>query len=281
MAWKMSRAQQAGIACLALLLFIPPVPTAVSTDLVLEPGKDAQVRAGVGGKVSRVLVHQGDLVAPGQILAILQNPDIDENALSVSAQLAFADSNLRNEEDRLDPAKIAQAAEERTRLEKELAVAQNEAEALQIRAPIAGVVTTPELAEKTGEFLAAGDEFCRIVDRGTMRARILVRDWELEDVRQGALAKVKVLPYPYRTYSGRVEQILPAAALDRPVSQPQKLVRLGQDLTNYFAVVMEFPNTDGSLREGMTGTAKISSKSYPLAWQFGRSLWRWLRGQIW
>ena len=114
-----------------------------------------------------------------------------------------------------------------------------------------------------------------------MRARILVRDWELEDVRLGASARVKVLSYPYRTFSGRVEQILPAAAADRPVSQPQKLVRLGQDLTNYFAVVMEFPNPDDTLREGMTGTAKISAKSYPLAFQFGRSAWRWIHGQVW
>ncbi|HZC34365.1 MAG TPA: hypothetical protein VE242_02060, partial [Chthoniobacterales bacterium] len=125
------------------------------------------------------------------------------------------------------------------------------------------------------------DEFCQIVDRGKMKARILVRDSELERVRLTAPVQVKVRPFPYRTYSGRVEQILPAAAADRPVAQPQKFERLGQELTNYFAVVMDFPNPDGSLREGMTGTAKISGKSYPLGWQIGRSIWRWLRSQIW
>jgi hypothetical protein len=69
--------------------------------------------------------------------------------------------------------------------------------------------------------------------------------------------------------------------LDRPVAQPAKLERMGQDLTNYFAVVMVFPNTDGSLREGMTGTAKISWKSRPVAWQVGRGAWRWFRSQAW
>ena len=38
---------------------------------------------------------------------------------------------------------------------------------------------------------------------------------------------------------------------------------------------------DGSLTEGMTGTAKIAGKSYPMAWQGGRSAWRWLRSQVW
>jgi hypothetical protein len=78
-----------------------------------------------------------------------------------------------------------------------------------------------------------------------------------------------------------VKQILPAAAEDRPVSQPQKLTRLGQDLTNYFAVVVELSNSDGALREGMTGTAKISGPARPLAWHAARSAWRWLQSQIW
>ena len=281
MAWKMSRVQQAGIVGLVLLIFVPPIPTAISTDLVLEPGKDARLRAEVAGKVSRVLVHQGDPVVPGQVLAILENPEIKEDALAVAAQLALADSNFRNEEARSDQSKAAQAAQERMRLEKELAVAQKAVDALQIHSPIAGVVTTLEVEQKIGEFLSPGDEFCRVTDRSIMKARILVTDWDLENVRLGATAKVRVLPYPYTTYSGRIEQILPAAALDRPVSQPQKLVRLGQDLTNYFAVVMDIPNPHDTLREGMTGTAKISAKSYPLAWQFGRSVWRWLRAQFW
>ena len=93
-----------------------------------------------------------------------------------------------------------------------------------------------------------------------MKARILVRDWELEDVHPGAAAKVKVVPFPDRTYSGKVDQIFPAAAADRPVTETQDLQRLGQKLTNYFAVDVEVANPDGSLREGMTGTAKICSQ---------------------
>ena len=145
----------------------------------------------------------------------------------------------------------------------------------------AGIVSTPVIEQRAGEYLSAGDEFCQIVDRSAMKARILVRDWELEDVAAGARAQLKVTASLYRTYAGRVERILPAAALDRPVGQPQKLSRLGQDLTNYFAVVMEFPNPDGTLTEGMTGTAKISGGASPLAWQAARGAWRWVRSQVW
>jgi hypothetical protein len=114
-----------------------------------------------------------------------------------------------------------------------------------------------------------------------MRARILVRDLDLQDVQPGASAKVKVLPFPFRTFGGSVESIKPAASIDRPIAETEKLERMGQQLTSYVAVDMNFPNPDGALTEGMTGTAKISGKSAPLAWQILRGGWRWVRSQIW
>lgn len=114
-----------------------------------------------------------------------------------------------------------------------------------------------------------------------VKARVLVRDWELEQVRPGAVVRMKVSPFPLRTYYGTVLQILPAAATDQPVAHPEKLERLGQQLTNYFAVIVEFPNPNGALREGMTGTAKISAGNSSFAWKTGSAAWRWLRSQVW
>jgi HlyD family secretion protein len=152
---------------------------------------------------------------------------------------------------------------------------------LQIRPQFDGIIKTPELDQKAGKFLNAGEEFCEVVDHTQVKARILVSDTELERVAVGAPVSIKVHSFPYRTFTGRVGQILPAAAKDRPVARPQKELKLGQELTNYFAVVMEFPNPDGSLVEGMTGTAKMGGKRSPLGFQMGRAFWRWLRSQIW
>jgi putative peptide zinc metalloprotease protein len=281
MAWKMTRPQQAGALGVALLLLLPPVASNVSTGLVLEPGKTAHVHAEVPGQVANVYVHQGQAVQAGQVIAALRSPEIEAEAAVLRQQLALANSDLRNGQDRSDFDKAAGAVRDRKRLQEESEVAQGRVAALQIRAPINGVVSSTDVDQKTGTFLDAGDELAQIVDRSTMKARILVHDWELEEVHPGAAVKVKVVPFPYRTYSGKVDQILPAAAADRPVTETQDLQRLGQRLTNYFAVDMEFANLDGSLREGMTGTAKISAKRSPLAWQVGRATWRWMRAQVW
>ena len=281
MAWKMTRLQQAGIAGVFLLLLLPPVPTRVNSDFTLEPGHEATARAQVSGNVREVFVHQGDAVKAGQALAVIESADTQSDEAILQAQLALTNSNLRMGESDSDFAAAAHALPRRQELNEDIQVAQRRIEDMTIRAPIDGVVTTPEVDQMAGQYLASGDALCDIADRRTMKARVLVRDWALEDVKRGADVKLKVIPFPYKTFDGDVQQISPAAALERPVAHPDKLERMGQELTNYFAVEVVIPNPDGSLREGMTGTAKIEAKSYPIAWQVARGGWRWWHSQFW
>jgi len=282
MRWKITRGQQIIAAAAVLILFIPPFSRTVSSEFILEPGVRADVRPSVSGELLDVRVHPGDPVHAGDILAELRNPDVEANATILAGQLGLAESALRNAEQHSARSDEARASGERARLATELSVARAKAAGLVLRAPVDGVVaTTSGLPPRSGDYLAEGQEFLRVVDRSSMRARILVRDWDLEDVRVGAPVQLKVTAEPYRTYEGHVERILPAASIDRPVSDPTKLERRGQEVTNYFAVEMEFPNSDGSLREGMTGTAKISGVRRPLAWKAAKAGWQWIRSQMW
>src|ERR1700722_3977944 len=281
MAWKVSRWQQVSMVGLALLLILPPVRTRVSTGLVLEAGRSAPIRAQIFGQVASVYVKSGDVVKAGQIVATLKNSDLASDSQTLKDQLALANSDVRNGQERSDYDKTASSVRDRTRLSQELDIAERNVELLNVRAPIDGVIVADDLAQKTGAFVQAGDDLGNVVDRSEMKARILVRDWELEDVKDGAAVSVKVTPFPFRTFDGSVEKILPAAALDRPVNQTADPERLGQKLTNYFAIEMESPNPDGSRREGMTGTARIAGKHYPLGAQFCRAAWRWAKSHIW
>ena len=273
--------QQAIVAGVAFLLFIPPLPFKVPGDVELEPGKRASLRSKVAGKVSQILVREGDSVKAGEVLAVLENPEVEANSAVLLQELTLVRSNLRTNQFLNDLERSAQAGRDQLRFQTELIVARERKNALQIRAPFDATVTTAAVEQKLGEFLHAGNEFCQIVDRGTVRARILVRDWDLAEVKPGAPVHLKALAFPFRTYTGKVAQILPAASVDRPVSQPDKVERMGHELTNYFALVVDLPNADGSLREGMTGTAKISGRHRPIAWQVTRSVWRWIRGLVW
>ena len=217
----------------------------------------------------------------GSVLAVLHNPEIEAQAEMVASQLNLAESSQRAALARSDFGASERYLQEIQRLGAEKAEADRKREQLVLRAPFTGVIATPHIEQRLGEYLTEGEPLALLVDRQAMRARVLVRDWELEDVHQGAAVGLKLRSYPFQTFSGTIRQIMPAASSERPLAEPNKVERKGQELTNFFEVVMEFPNPNGELKEGMTGTARIYGKRYPVALRALRAGWRWARGLIW
>lgn len=281
MRWQISRRQLMIAAAITLFLILPLFAANITSEFILEPASATQVRALVSGRVREVKIRPGDSVRAGDILAQLRNPELTAGAAVASGELGLNESALRTAQAESAFAAAGHASAQHHQLGAELTVARTKVAELTLRAPASGVVTTPDLIAQPGEFVREGADVLRIVDRANMRVRILVRDWEVQDTSVGQPAEIQVFAHPYRSYQGRIERILPAAALDRPVSQPNKLERQGREVANYFAVEVLVPNSDGSLIEGMTGTAKIFGKRSPLIWQLGRGVWRWVRLQIW
>jgi putative peptide zinc metalloprotease protein len=281
MVWRMTRLQQAGIAAAAILLLLPPLTRTTTSEFQLEPASRVDARALTDGWVERVMIRTGDRVKPGQVLAVLRNPELDARLVQLSAERSLAEEALLEARRLRDPDAADVAYMQYEALDAAVGDARARQGHLLLEAPAGGSVTTLAVEQRVGEFLHEGGLFVNLADRGLMRARILVRDWELQDIQEGTAAKLNVRAYPYRSYEGRVKQILPAAAADEPVALPKSPERAGRRLSNYFAVILEFDNPDGSLAEGMTGTAKIYGPRRSLAWQWARGGWRWLRSVAW
>jgi multidrug efflux pump subunit AcrA (membrane-fusion protein) len=278
--WQMTRKQMVGGALAAAVLLAPLPsglrPPAVSGEFTLEPVQRAEVRAVVPGRVAEIPVTEGERVEGAAVLAVLHSRELEAKLAAAEFERNRAERDMLAARARGDLGEVERREQERQRASAEAAELRRKKEELTLRAPFAGVVTTPQLEQKVGQDLVEGDLLTTLADRSRMRARILVRDWELEDVKVGAPVKLNVRAYPLHSYTGTVQGILPAAALDRPISDPKKLERKGQELTNYFAVVLDVDNPDGSLQEGMTGTAKIYGGGAPLAWRAVRAVGRWL-----
>ena len=184
-------------------------------------GHSVHVRATVSGNIAAVYVHQGDHVTAGQVLATLENPEITSanRVVASSSRSLEAQPALRTGTVGLFGYSQRNG---KNRAEKNSRITKADVNDLKLRSPIDGVVATPGVSQLTGQYLTPGDEFATVVDRSTMRARILVRDLDLQDVQAGAPAKVKVVPYPFRTFTGTVESIKPAASVDRPVGRNRK-----------------------------------------------------------
>ena len=289
MAWRMSRTQQVGIAAAFLLVLVMPVSRTTTSEFQLEPSVRAEARAQTSGWIDQVLVHSGDSVNQGQVLAVLRNPELDAQLRELNAQRSLAENSLLAARQRRDSDGADVAYRQYQRLDAAVHEARLRQGELLLVAPHTGVVTTLDVAQRVGEYLPEGGLFAVVADRSVMRARILVRDWELQYVTDavsnspaGIEAQLNVRAYPYRSFEGRVTRILPAAVADEPVALPKSPERAGLRLSNYFAVELEFQNSGGELREGMTGTAKIyGARRRPLIWQWARGAGRWLRSVLW
>lgn len=282
MAWRMKGWQWAGAAVVAGLLTLPSPALKISTDFVLEPGERAEVRARVPGFISEIKAREGDSVEAGEVLALLRNPDLEARLAELELKVTLAERRLLSARAGSDLKAVQKDTQTWLRLKAEAAEARAKCAELILRTPLAGVATTRQFEQRVGEYLDEGALLTVVANRRMMRARVLVLDRELEEVTPGARVKLNVRAEPFQTFYGRVQKILPAAAPDRPVAELTRPERAGQPLTNYFAAVLEFPNQHDVLREGMTGTAKVyTNRRYPLAWQTGRSAWRWLHLQIW
>jgi putative peptide zinc metalloprotease protein len=139
---------------------------------------------------------------------------------------------------------------------------------LALIAPHDGMITTPRLHQRVGQFVRPGDLIAEVhaVDRLTAEIRISERD--LGEVRIGSPVALRSRVYPDRTFEGTVTRIAAAVADTQP--QPEHDVRVEVDLVN-----------DGSLRPGMTGFARVSSGSRPAIDVITRRFRRFIRVEFW
>jgi hypothetical protein len=93
---------------------------------------------------------------------------------------------------------------------------------LNITAPEEGVIVTPKVEQKIGVMLKQGDQFCEIAKSGSVRARIRVDDWDLEDVAVGAPATLWLNAAQGRTLSGQITSLAPASELHQRLAPGQQ-----------------------------------------------------------
>jgi hypothetical protein len=133
--------------------------------------------------------------------------------------------------------------------------------------PIDGRLATPHLYDLVGTYVKEGALITEIDDDRTMLAEIRLPEFDVEGVRVGAEAELKIWSYPIDLVSGKVTRVDPVA-----VKTPYgKVVR----------VTIEVPNEQFLMKSGMTGYGKISVGYMPTIAAFTRWLVRFVTVQLW
>lgn len=254
-------------AAALFFLIICPLPLRVDGDAVVAPVHRALVQPEIEGVVSKVLVHEGEPVVRGQVLAEMEA--WEQRSALAEAQAKYGSAMLQMNR--------ALAANDGTaagvqRVQADYWKAEVERagqflEKAQLRSPIDGVVATPHVENFAGRKLEQGDSFAEVVDTSQAIIDVAIEDTEAGLLKDGQRAVLKLNSFPTRTFHGDVLIVSPSATLVNET--PVFYARVG------------VPNADGTIRAGMEGRGKVRIGWYPAAYVFFRGPALWIYSKVW
>lgn len=264
-------------AALAVLALIP-TPTRIDGLFVVEPVGRAVIRAPADGIVQSVAVEEGEILAEGDALAVLENPGLVAARNLARADMARWEREAAYARQAEDPAtfqaRMAAAEEAGARL----ALLEGRVRSLSLHAPRAGVVSTAYLKEKEGSYLREGEEFCSIEQVDPVALAVSVSEAEIREVGKGVSVRLLLTAFPERPLKGQVLSLSPVAV------PPEETEAASLDLVNpanRFRVLVEVPNPSSLLRAGMSGRVQFLTRPRTMVGKVWWHFTRWAGTLFW
>ena len=181
-----------------------------TANLVAE--SEVKILSEVEGRVSRLVVEEGDYVQRGQVLAALVSDD--ERIAVKKAELKENNARLAYErgEDLMGKELISREEHDKFTMEyeiaqQELAESQWALEKTVIRSPFSGRVS--ERMTQVGQHIRPGDEMFQVTDFDPLIARIFLPERDVIGLEEGREVRIDLNADEEVQFAGRIRQISP------------------------------------------------------------------------
>ena len=227
---------------------IGPVPITM-VNVLPTPGSLRTVRLPPIGTLEKSLVEPGDLVSRHQLLARLDDREINWELAGLEAEHSRAskerDAHLATQ----DIAAAQLSKFDMERLEQRQKLLAHRSDHVEIRSPIDGLVIAGDLEKSEGVPLETGQTLFEIAPLDHMLA---IPEADIAYVEVGQVVGLKLEAFPNESWTGTLKRIHPRSEV-----RNQQHVFIGE---------VELSNENGNLRPGMQGTARVETSSWPLGW---------------
>ena len=289
--------------CLALLgicmFSILKAPACKSAPAIVQFADETLLRADADGFIKELLVNDGDEVKKGQVLLILDNPQLANEVVEIErfADEALTQSRIYKKED--DMALSLAELEKHNELKQQIEEKKQQAAGLQVVTPFDGFVFQRGIENQIGSFANRGDALLSIAQRQTKEVVVSIDQRDLESIEGSEGEQLRVVFPGQSVFQSTVFRIDPRASQTplhpslcaqaggplavRPLADPAAEDQEAQVelLTPRFNAFLSLDQDNSSeLHSGQRGRAFFSTKRQSLGSYFYLAACDWLEGKI-
>jgi membrane fusion protein (multidrug efflux system) len=230
------------VAVRADLVDVKELNTQYSANSIFLPKQEVNISAETAGRVSRVLVKEGDYVKPGQTLAVIDGDKQNTSVMNAQAVYNNALSEVSRFESAYTTGGVTKQQLDQVKLQLEnaknnLRSAQLTASDVNIKASFAGIINRKNV--EVGQHVSVGVSLFEIVDVSSLKLKVNVDEKNIGTIKNGQNITIKAQVLSDKKFDGKITFIAPKA-----------------DASLNFPVEIEVKNNEGNdLRAGMYGTA--------------------------
>jgi multidrug efflux pump subunit AcrA (membrane-fusion protein) len=174
--------------------------------------------------------------------------------------LALLQAGTRPEQIDAERARLA-------RLEEEVRYLSSLQEKLLLSSPLPGIVTTPRLRERVGQYFREGELICEVKEPARFEAVIALREQDIARVKPDQIVRLKVRALPFETLAARVDRVAPSA--------------IPGEVQATVSVYCRMADAPSELRPGMSGWARIDCGQRPIGAVWLDRAARYVRTEFW
>jgi|TARA_B110000902_G_C14286439_1_gene578980 transcriptional regulator with GAF, ATPase, and Fis domain/multidrug efflux pump subunit AcrA (membrane-fusion protein) len=254
--WKKTSVIMLVLFSLLAGLHFLPVFRWVSGPAIVEARLGQGVFLPLAGKIDKIHVLEGQVVSEGDMIAQLNSSEIQLQLLDAGSQLAIIERQIVEARAESDAAAMNRAAIERQSLRAKVIKARSDLQHISLKAPIDGIVLTPNPKELEGRVFAMGDEIVRLVDPKKLIILVHIPETDLLDIAIGQRVRCVLRAQPGHSFEGKVRHVgrsyeIPSTVLDSSSALEDEETQTG------FIAEVEILNSPFEIRPGMTGHALI------------------------
>ena len=196
-----------------LVLFVLPWPGRFDAPALIDFDAVTPLRTTAGGFVRAVHVADGEQVRRGQLLAVLENPELSAAHRELELELAASTVRVFTAQARGDLAAASVLMGAQDALRSRMDDFARRLQTLRITAPADGAVITPHLDNLIGQYLKTGTEVLTLANTGAREIRASVPEIDAQRFAAARGATVDLELDSGQRLRATLEEIEPQAAI--------------------------------------------------------------------